>query len=60
MRNGHIYYSARYFPTSKDGNMWNVGYIIDFSINDKSAKQTPLTTDAKNTESMVFFPVADY
>ena len=60
MRNGHIYYCVRYFPTSKDGNMWNVGYIIDFSINDKSAKQTPLVTDAKNTESMVFFPVADY
>ena len=57
MKDGHIYYSARYFPTAKDGNMWNVGYIIDFNINDKSAKQTPLTTDAKNTESMVFFPV---
>lgn len=57
MRNGHIYYSARYFPASKDGNIWNIGYIIDFNINDKSTKQTPLTTDAKNIENMVFFPV---
>lgn len=55
-----MYYNARYIPTSKDGNIWNVGYIIDFSINDKGAKQAPLTTDAKNTESMVFFPVTDY
>lgn len=60
MKNGHIYYSARYFPAFKDGDMWNIGYIFDFSINDKSVKQTPLATDAKNTEGMVFFPVGDY
>ena len=57
MRNGHIYYNARYFPSQKDGKMWNVGYIIDFSTADKSVKETPLITDTKNTECIVFFPL---
>jgi len=38
--------------------MRNVGYIIDFNTADKSARQTPLITDAKNTESIVFFPLS--
>lgn len=55
--NGHIYYSARYNPALKAGKMLNIGFIIDFNIADKSAKETPLITDARNTESIVFFPV---
>ncbi len=55
MRDGHIYYNTRYLPVQKDGKMWNVGYIIDFNIANNSVKQTPLITDAKNTESIVFF-----
>lgn len=57
MRDGHIYYNTRYLPVQKDGKMWNVGYIIDFNITNNSVKQTPLITDAKNTESIVFFPL---
>lgn len=54
----HIYFNSRYITVRKDNQMRNVGYIIDFNTADKSAKQTPLITDAKNTESIVFFPLS--
>ena len=55
--NGHIYYYVRCNPALKVEKMLNIGYIIDFNTADESVKGTPLTTDAKNTESIVFFPL---
>lgn len=57
IRDGHIYFNARYLPVHKDGKMWDVGYIIDFNTVDNSVRQAPLITDAKNTENIVFFPL---
>lgn len=56
-KDGHIYFNARYANIRKDKQMQDVGYIIDFNTVDKSIRQTPLITDAKNTDSIVFFPV---
>lgn len=55
--NGHIYFSARYYPAKKEGTMKNAGYIIDFDASDKSITETPLITDARYPESIVFFPL---
>jgi len=59
LRNGHIYYFARFLSSQKEGKMKNIGYIIDFDTADNSVTQTPLITDAKNAENVVFFPLGE-
>lgn len=59
MRNGHLYFLARFLPAQKEEKLWNIGYMIDYNTADNGVVQIPLMTDAKNAENVVFFPLGE-